>query len=34
MGHIKSVNSKDDAFLAKFSKSRKWLAIEGTPSRL
>jgi len=34
MGHIKSVKTRDDAFLEKFSKSRKWLAVECTPSRL
>lgn len=34
MGHIKSVKPRDDAFLAKFSKSKKWLAIEAAPSRL
>jgi len=34
MGHIKSVKSRDDAFLSKFSRSRKWLALEAAPSRL
>merc|ERR1740121_280015 len=34
MGHIKSVKTHDDAFVEKFSKSKKWLAIETTSSRL
>jgi len=34
MGHIKSVNTKDEAFLQKFMKSRKWLAVELTSSKL
>merc|ERR1711920_932858 len=33
MGHIKSVNTGDEAFIQKFSKSRKWLSIEGPPSK-
>lgn len=34
MGHIKSVNKNDDAFVEKFSKSGKWLAMELTQSKL
>lgn len=34
MGHIKSVKTHDEAFLAKFSQSRKWLAVAGAPSKL
>jgi len=34
LGHIKSVNSKDEAFVEKFSRSKKWLAIAPAPSRL
>jgi len=34
MGHIKSVNTGDEAFVHKFSKSRKWLAVEWEGSKL
>jgi len=34
LGHIKSVNTADEAFFQKFSKSQKWLAIAPAPSRL
>merc|ERR1712048_1473234 len=34
MGHIKSVNTNDEAFIEKFSKSRKWLAVHSASSKL
>jgi len=34
LGHIKSVNTADEAFVQKFSNSKKWLAIAPGPARL